>query len=106
MTSYTMDCREGARGTVVLPGSKSLSNRALLLAALAKGTTEIHGLLASDDTAVMIDCLRRLGVSLTETAATDNPIDNPTHNSPGSSIWLKNERRARWKPIRATSMSR
>jgi 3-phosphoshikimate 1-carboxyvinyltransferase len=87
MTSYTMDCREGARGTVVLPGSKSLSNRALLLAALAKGTTEIHGLLASDDTAVMIDCLRRLGVSLTETAATDNPTDNPTHNSPGSSIW-------------------
>ena len=87
MTSYTMDCREGACGTVVLPGSKSLSNRALLLAALAKGTTEIHGLLASDDTAVMIDCLRRLGVSLTETAATDNPIDNPTHNSPGSSIW-------------------
>ncbi len=83
MTSYTMDCREGARGTVVLPGSKSLSNRALLLAALAKGTTEIHGLLASDDTAVMIDCLRRLGVSLTETASPDVP----THNSPGSSIW-------------------
>jgi len=64
--SYRMDVRDGARGTVVLPGSKSLSNRALLLAALAEGTTEIHGLLASDDTAVMIDCLRRLGVSLTE----------------------------------------
>ena len=64
--SYRMDVRDGARGTVVLPGSKSLSNRALLLAALAEGTTEIHGLLASDDTAVMIDCLRRLGASLTE----------------------------------------
>jgi 3-phosphoshikimate 1-carboxyvinyltransferase len=61
-----MDVRDAACGTVVLPGSKSLSNRALLLAALAEGTTEIHGLLASDDTAVMIDCLRRLGVSLTE----------------------------------------
>jgi len=54
----------GARGQVELPGSKSLSNRYLLLAALADGVTELHGLLASDDTAVMLDSLGRLGVQV------------------------------------------
>jgi len=52
----------GARGRVELPGSKSLSNRYLLLAALGSGVTELHGLLESDDTAVMLDSLERLGV--------------------------------------------
>ena len=42
-----------AQGVVKLPGSKSISNRILLLAALAEGTTEIKSLLASDDTHVM-----------------------------------------------------
>jgi 3-phosphoshikimate 1-carboxyvinyltransferase len=51
-----------ARGTVRLPGSKSLSNRALLLAALARGTTRLSNLLDADDTRVMIDALTRLGV--------------------------------------------
>jgi 3-phosphoshikimate 1-carboxyvinyltransferase len=50
-----------AGGTVRLPGSKSISNRVLLLAALASGTTRIHDLLDSDDTAVMLDALRTLG---------------------------------------------
>jgi 3-phosphoshikimate 1-carboxyvinyltransferase len=54
-----------ARGSVRLPGSKSLSNRALLLAALAEGTTEVHGLLESDDTARMREALCRLGVEMT-----------------------------------------
>ena len=53
-----------ARGTVRLPGSKSLSNRVLLLAALAEGETEIHGLLESDDTEYMRDALRTLGVDV------------------------------------------
>ena len=53
-----------ARGQVDLPGSKSLSNRYLLLAALCSGVTELHGLLESDDTAVMLDSLERLGVRL------------------------------------------
>ncbi len=43
----------GASGTVQLPGSKSISNRVLLLAGLAEGTTAVHGLLDSDDTRVM-----------------------------------------------------
>jgi 3-phosphoshikimate 1-carboxyvinyltransferase len=51
-----------ARGTVRLPGSKSISNRTLLLAALAKGTTRIIDLLASDDTHVMLTALQNLGV--------------------------------------------
>jgi len=51
-----------ATGTVRLPGSKSISNRTLLLAALAEGTTEIRELLASDDTHVMLMALQKLGV--------------------------------------------
>jgi len=51
-----------AQGVVNLPGSKSISNRILLLAALAEGTTEIKSLLASDDTHVMLTALQKLGV--------------------------------------------
>jgi 3-phosphoshikimate 1-carboxyvinyltransferase len=49
-------------GTVRLPGSKSISNRTLLLAALAGGSTTIVDLLASDDTLVMLGALRSLGI--------------------------------------------
>lgn len=48
--------------TVPLPGSKSITNRALLAAALARGGSEISGLLLADDTRLMVDCLERLGV--------------------------------------------
>ena len=51
-------------GSVTLPGSKSISNRTLLLAALAHGETEIFGLLKSDDTDRMLDALKTLGVEL------------------------------------------
>lgn len=51
-----------AKGAVRLPGSKSISNRILLLAALAGGTTRIMDLLASDDTHVMLMALQKLGV--------------------------------------------
>ncbi|ODT84709.1 MAG: 3-phosphoshikimate 1-carboxyvinyltransferase [Nitrosomonadales bacterium SCN 54-20] len=53
-----------AQGIVRLPGSKSISNRILLLAALSEGVTDICGLLASDDTARMLDALSALGVSV------------------------------------------
>ncbi|HQR53222.1 MAG TPA: bifunctional 3-phosphoshikimate 1-carboxyvinyltransferase/cytidylate kinase [Burkholderiales bacterium] len=53
-----------ARGVVRLPGSKSISNRVLLLAALAGGTTEIRDLLASDDTERMLEALALLGVRI------------------------------------------
>ena len=53
-----------AGGTVRLPGSKSISNRVLLLAALSQGQTTVHDLLASDDTAVMLDALKQLGCTV------------------------------------------
>ncbi len=53
-----------AHGTVRLPGSKSISNRVLLLAALSEGTTEVRDLLHSDDTERMLDGLRTLGVTV------------------------------------------
>ena len=56
-------------GTVLLPGSKSISNRTLLLSALAEGKTRICDLLASDDTSVMLDGLRKLGIDWTQTDA-------------------------------------
>jgi 3-phosphoshikimate 1-carboxyvinyltransferase len=51
----------GVSGTVTLPGSKSISNRVLLLSALCAGTTRLHDLLDSDDTQVMLNALRALG---------------------------------------------
>ncbi|WP_293605327.1 bifunctional 3-phosphoshikimate 1-carboxyvinyltransferase/cytidylate kinase [Polaromonas sp. UBA4122] len=53
-----------AAGTVHLPGSKSISNRVLLLAALSRGQTTVHELLASDDTAVMLAALKQLGCTV------------------------------------------
>lgn len=53
---------KAAEGVVRLPGSKSISNRILLLAALADGVTTIRNLLVSDDTARMLDALKALGV--------------------------------------------
>jgi 3-phosphoshikimate 1-carboxyvinyltransferase len=50
-----------AQGVVTLPGSKSISNRVLLLSALCQGTTVVHDLLDSDDTRVMLQALRQLG---------------------------------------------
>lgn len=54
-----------AVGAVRLPGSKSISNRVLLLAALAEGETEVRDLLASDDTERMLEALKTLGVGVT-----------------------------------------
>ena len=53
-----------AAGTVTLPGSKSISNRVLLLSALAVGVTRIEGVLQSDDTRVMLAALAQLGVGI------------------------------------------
>jgi 3-phosphoshikimate 1-carboxyvinyltransferase len=51
-----------AEGIVRLPGSKSISNRVLLLSALASGATVVRELLEADDTRVMLDALAQLGV--------------------------------------------
>ena len=59
-----------AGGTIVLPGSKSISNRVLLLSALSQGTTTLHDLLDSDDTRIMLDALRTLGCGIRQTGNT------------------------------------
>nr|WP_028456084.1 3-phosphoshikimate 1-carboxyvinyltransferase [Chitinilyticum litopenaei] len=56
-------------GSVVLPGSKSISNRTLLLAALCDGSTLVQGLLASDDTQRMLEALATLGVKVEQQGA-------------------------------------
>ncbi len=55
---------QSAGGTLTLPGSKSISNRVLLLAALCAGRTTLHDVLDSDDTRVMLDALRTLGCAI------------------------------------------
>ncbi|MCF6434033.1 3-phosphoshikimate 1-carboxyvinyltransferase [Pseudoalteromonas sp. MMG022] len=65
MEQLTLKPISKVSGSVTLPGSKSLSNRILLLAALAEGTTEVHNLLDSDDIRHMIGALEQMGVDVT-----------------------------------------
>ncbi len=59
----------GAGGRLLLPGSKSISNRVLLLSALSLGTTSLHDLLDSDDTRVMLAALQTLGCTVSRNAS-------------------------------------
>ncbi len=65
MEQLTLDPINKINGEVFLPGSKSLSNRALLIAALANGTTKITNLLVSDDIKHMLNALASLGIKYT-----------------------------------------
>ncbi|MBI4718764.1 MAG: 3-phosphoshikimate 1-carboxyvinyltransferase [Planctomycetes bacterium] len=66
MTCYRCPCACGPLAAdVILPGSKSLTNRALLCAALADGTSVLRDILLADDTRLMIGCLRALGIGVT-----------------------------------------
>ena len=56
--------RTSVKDSVLLPGSKSISNRALVFAALSHGTTVLKGVLKSEDTELMVKCLRKLGVDV------------------------------------------
>ncbi|NQV26488.1 MAG: 3-phosphoshikimate 1-carboxyvinyltransferase [Rhodopirellula sp.] len=84
---------EPVRGAIRPPGSKSLTNRALITAALASGTTQLTGVLASDDTRVMVESLNRLGIPVT------HDVENCTMEVIGCSgrppatkaeLWLEN----------------
>lgn len=73
-----------AKGTMRLPGSKSISNRALLLAALSHGRTVLRGVLASDDTSVMLAALRTLGIGVQQegdTVAIEGSGRFPVHSA-------------------------
>jgi 3-phosphoshikimate 1-carboxyvinyltransferase len=81
------------RGTIRPPGSKSITNRALILAALAEGKSKLTGVLDSQDTRVMIDSLRRLGFEVTQDrAACSCSITGHGGKVPSSSadLWLEN----------------
>ena len=64
MRTLTLAPTPALTGTVTLPGSKSISNRALLLAAMAEGETQIRNLLDSDDTRYMVRALEALGIPM------------------------------------------
>ena len=68
-------------GTLTPPGSKSITNRALILAALAGHPVTLTGCLESEDTAVMVDSLRRLGYAVTIDGTTFHVEPGPTANS-------------------------
>ena len=60
---------------ITVPGSKSITNRTLILAALAAGETTLRGALWSEDTEVMVACLRRLGFAVEVTPEADEPAN-------------------------------
>ncbi len=71
MESITLHSANQVGGTIKLPGSKSISNRTLLLAAFSTGVTEIRDLLTSDDTARMLEALEKLDILLEKIGEND-----------------------------------
>ncbi len=81
------------QGSVRPPGSKSITNRALVLAALADGTSKLHGVLDSQDTRVMVESLRRLAIGVTHDAATCEAVISGCSgrpSAPSAELWLEN----------------
>lgn len=75
-----------------LPGSKSITNRALVLAALAKGTSTLRRVLFAEDTRAMIDCLKKLGVNIATDEVNEEIVitgcDGQLH-SDGGPLWVR-----------------
>ncbi len=88
MEQLTLPAAHQAQGSITLPGSKSISNRTLLLAALATGVTEIRDLLVSDDTARMLEALEKLGVKLEKLSETDWRVHGCNGNFPNKNTEL------------------
>ena len=79
------------RGHVAPPGSKSITNRALLLAALARGTSRLTGALKSDDTRYMAEALRQTGVTVEEPDATSFTVTSEGRlRAPATPLFLGN----------------
>lgn len=79
------------RGRVTPPGSKSITNRALLVAALAKGTSRLTGALKSDDTRYMAQALRAMGVTVDEPDATSFVVSGDGRlRAPAGPLFLGN----------------
>lgn len=56
----------GLKGTLTVPGDKSISHRAIMFGSLSEGTTTIHGFLKGADCLSTIDCFRKMGISIEE----------------------------------------
>ena len=67
-TSNALNINKNSLVEVIVPGSKSITNRALLLAAMANGTSTLKGCLTSEDAWHFIECLKTLGFPVTETS--------------------------------------
>jgi len=81
------------RGTIRPPGSKSLTNRALIVAALADGQSHLTGVLDSQDTRVMVESLQRLGISLQHNPAAATISITGCRGTPPAArgeLWLEN----------------
>jgi 3-phosphoshikimate 1-carboxyvinyltransferase len=81
------------RGTIRPPGSKSLTNRALVVAALARGRTDLRNVLDSDDTRVMLDSLARLGIGvIRQSSGVDLHVTGCDGRIPNgeADLWLEN----------------
>lgn len=93
VAELTVEPIRAISGTVRLPGSKSLSNRILLLAALSEGTTRVRNLLDSDDIRYMVGALEALGVQVTADWATGDATVvgcGGRFPSPGGELFLGN----------------
>ena len=83
MEQLTLTKRDRLNGTVTVPGSKSISNRYLLLSALAHGTTVIENLLESDDTERMQEALSALGITLSGDPSSGIMVEGGKGSLPG-----------------------
>ncbi|TBR44809.1 3-phosphoshikimate 1-carboxyvinyltransferase [Marinomonas agarivorans] len=94
MKTLTLGPFSHAQGEIQIPGSKSLSNRILLLAALAKGTTKITNLLYSDDICHMLNALEKLGITYqladNNTTCTVEGLGGAIHTSEIQDLFLGN----------------
>ncbi|MDV7102996.1 3-phosphoshikimate 1-carboxyvinyltransferase [Vibrio sp. TH_r3] len=94
MESLTLQPIHRVNGEINLPGSKSVSNRALLLAALANGTTRLTNLLDSDDIRHMLNALTQLGVQYSlsddKTVCEVQGLGRPFHSSGELELFLGN----------------
>lgn len=88
MEQLHLPAQAKVQGTMTLPGSKSISNRTLLLAALANGQTHLHDVLASDDTARMLEALETLGVGLTKVSDQEYIIEGCAGHFPNKNADL------------------
>jgi len=103
MEQLSIPAASQAKGIITLPGSKSISNRTLLLAALANDVTEIHDLLDSDDTSRMLESLAILGVDFEKIAKNTWRVTGCKGNFPNKNadLFLGNAGTA-FRPLTAT----